>query len=32
VQFLATLDPPDEWQARKHLLRSAAPALLADLA
>jgi hypothetical protein len=32
VQFLATLDAATEWQARKTLLRSAAPALLADLA
>jgi ATP-dependent Lhr-like helicase len=32
VQFLATLDPAEQWQARKMLLRSAAPALLADLA
>ena len=32
VQFLATLDAGEQWQARKTLLRSAAPALLADLA
>jgi len=32
VQFLATLDAATEWQARKTLLRSAAPAPLADLA
>jgi ATP-dependent helicase Lhr and Lhr-like helicase len=32
VQFLATLDPATQWAARKHLLRSATPALLADLA
>jgi ATP-dependent Lhr-like helicase len=31
VQFLTTLDAADEWQARKILLRSASPALLADL-
>ena len=32
VQFLETLDPAEEWQARKTLLRSAAPAALVDLA
>jgi ATP-dependent Lhr-like helicase len=32
VQFLTTLDTATQWQARKALLRSAAPALLADLA
>jgi ATP-dependent Lhr-like helicase len=32
VQFLTTLDAATQWQARKALLRSAAPALLADLA
>jgi ATP-dependent Lhr-like helicase len=32
VQFLATLDGASEWQARKTLLRSATPTLLADLA
>jgi ATP-dependent Lhr-like helicase len=32
VQYLATLDATTQWQARKTLLRSAAPALLADLA
>ena len=32
VQFLATLDAATQWEARKRLLRSAAPALLADLA
>jgi ATP-dependent Lhr-like helicase len=31
-QFLATLDPGTEWQARKALLRSAVPAPLVDLA
>jgi ATP-dependent Lhr-like helicase len=31
VQFLSTLDPAAQWQARKMLLRSASPALLADL-
>jgi ATP-dependent Lhr-like helicase len=31
VQFLTTLNAADEWQARKILLRSASPALLADL-
>ncbi len=31
VQFLATLDAAAQWQARKVLLRSASPALLADL-
>ena len=28
VQFLETLDPPEQWQARKLLLRGAAPASL----
>ncbi len=32
VQFLTALDPAAQWQARKTLLRSASPALLADLA
>jgi ATP-dependent Lhr-like helicase len=32
VQFLETLEPGAQWQARKTLLRSATPALLADLA
>jgi hypothetical protein len=32
VQFLATLDAATQWQARKMLLRSATPPLLADLA
>ncbi|MGA3401847.1 MAG: DEAD/DEAH box helicase [Acetobacteraceae bacterium] len=32
VQFLVTLDPTSEWEARKTLLRSATPAALADLA
>jgi ATP-dependent Lhr-like helicase len=32
VHFLAGLDPAEQWQARKKLLRSAAPTLLADLA
>jgi ATP-dependent Lhr-like helicase len=32
VHFLAPLDPASQWQARKKLLRSAAPTLLADLA
>jgi ATP-dependent Lhr-like helicase len=32
VHFLAALDPAVQWEARKKLLRSAAPALLADLA
>ncbi len=32
VQFLETLDAPGQWQARKVLLRSAAPAVLVDLA
>jgi ATP-dependent Lhr-like helicase len=32
VQFLVALDAATEWQARKTLLRSAAPTLLADLA
>ena len=32
VQFLETLDPAGEWQARKSLLRSAAPPALIDLA
>jgi ATP-dependent helicase Lhr and Lhr-like helicase len=31
VQFLTDLDAAVEWQARKTLLRSATPALLADL-
>jgi ATP-dependent Lhr-like helicase len=31
VQFLATLDTAMQWEARKSLLRSAAPILLADL-
>ena len=31
VQFLDDLDAPTQWQARKTLLRSATPALLADL-
>jgi ATP-dependent Lhr-like helicase len=31
VQFLTTLDTAAQWQARKMLLRSASPALLADL-
>ena len=31
VQFLTGLDAATEWQARKTLLRSASPALLADL-
>jgi DEAD/H associated len=32
VQFLTDLDTATQWQARKALLRSASPALLADLA
>jgi ATP-dependent Lhr-like helicase len=32
VRFLATLDAATQWEARKRLLRSATPALLADLA
>jgi len=32
VQFLTVLDAAAQWQARKLLLRSAAPAMLADLA
>jgi ATP-dependent Lhr-like helicase len=32
VRFLTTLDTVTQWEARKRLLRSAAPALLADLA
>jgi ATP-dependent Lhr-like helicase len=32
VQFLETLDAAAQWQARKALLRSAAPATLVDLA
>jgi ATP-dependent Lhr-like helicase len=32
VQFLETLDPAGQWQARKALLRSAAPPALLDLA
>jgi hypothetical protein len=32
VQFLAGLDPAQEWRARKILLRSAVPARLVDLA
>ncbi len=32
VQFLETLDPAGQWQARKALLRSAAPPALIDLA
>jgi ATP-dependent Lhr-like helicase len=32
VQFLETLGPSSQWQARKALLRSAAPAALIDLA
>jgi ATP-dependent Lhr-like helicase len=32
VQLLAALDPPTEWEVQKSLMRSAAPALLADLA
>jgi ATP-dependent Lhr-like helicase len=32
VQFLTTLDAAAEWEARKILLRSSTPALLADLA
>ena len=32
VQFVATLDTAVQWEAQNRLLRSAAPALLADLA
>jgi hypothetical protein len=32
VQFLTALDAAAEWAARKRLLRSASPAMLADLA
>ena len=32
VQFLETLEAAGQWQARKALLRSAAPAALVDLA
>ncbi len=32
VEFLTTLDPTTQWQARKLLLRSPSPAMLADLA
>jgi ATP-dependent helicase Lhr and Lhr-like helicase len=32
VQFIETLDAAAQWQARKALLRSAAPAALIDLA
>jgi len=32
VQFLETLDAPGQWQARKALLRSAAPVVLKDFA
>ena len=32
VQFLSTLDAAAQWQARKALLRSASPPMLADLA
>ena len=32
VQFLTALDPTAQWQARKLLLRSPSPAMLADLA
>ena len=32
VEFLTTLDPTAQWQARKLLLRSPSPAMLADLA
>jgi hypothetical protein len=31
VQFRTSLDAATQWQARKMLLRSASPALLADL-
>jgi ATP-dependent Lhr-like helicase len=31
VRFLTTLDPARQWQVRKSLLRSASPAILADL-
>ncbi len=32
VQFLETLEPADEWEARKALLRGVVPAALVDLA
>jgi ATP-dependent Lhr-like helicase len=32
VQFLTSLDATSQWEAEKHLLRSAAPPMLADLA
>ncbi len=32
VEFLTTLDAAAQWQVRKLLLRSASPAMLADLA
>ena len=32
VQFLVDLDPAAQWEARTRLLRSAAPAMMADLA
>jgi ATP-dependent Lhr-like helicase len=32
VQFLVTLEAAEQWEAQNRLLRSAAPALLADLA
>jgi ATP-dependent helicase Lhr and Lhr-like helicase len=32
VNYLSALDPATEWEARKRLLRSSAPTLLADLA
>ncbi|MBX5454032.1 MAG: DEAD/DEAH box helicase [Acidobacteriia bacterium] len=32
VRFLTSLDAASQWEAQKHLLRSAAPPLLADLA
>jgi len=32
VQFLETLDAAAQWEAQNRLLRSAAPALMADLA
>jgi ATP-dependent Lhr-like helicase len=31
VQFLETLDPPTQWQAKKALLRGAVPASLIAL-
>ena len=31
VEYLSTLDPADQWEARKRLIRSAAPRMLADL-